>query len=98
MNLHRAHTEILILAVAAVMVLLVSVATKAPVQRVVAPQVSGQAVVPVSMQAPAEARAAAIQAVPATFQTISAPQTHSDSDWVRADSVEAPAKQTRWVF
>ncbi|OLU33946.1 hypothetical protein BVH03_03525 [Pseudomonas sp. PA15(2017)] len=98
MNLHRAHTEILILAVAAVMVLLVSVATKAPVQQVVAPQVSSQAVVPVSMQAPTEARAAAIQAVPATLQIVGAPKAHSDSDWVRADFVEAPAKQTRWVF
>ncbi|UQY36973.1 hypothetical protein K8U54_10970 [Pseudomonas fulva] len=98
MNLHRAHTEILILAVAAVMVLLVSVATKAPVQKVLAPQVSSQAVMPVSIEVPTDARPAAVHAVPATLQTISTPAAHSDSDWVRADSVEAPAKQTRWVF
>lgn len=98
MNLHRAHTEILILAVAAVMVLLVSVASKAPELKVMAPQVSSQAVMPVSDKVSTDARPAVIQAVPATLQTIGTPAAHSDSDWLRADAVEAPAKQTRWVF
>ncbi|WP_070884696.1 hypothetical protein J3Q00_01010 [Pseudomonas sp. D2-3] len=97
MNLHRAHTEVLILAVAAVLVLLVSVATKAPEQHVLTPQVSAQAVMPVSVEGWSEARPAAIHAA-ASLQTISASTAHSDSDWVRADSVEVPAKQTRWVF
>ena len=46
MNLHRAHTEILILALAAVLILFVSVATKTPEQRGLPPQVSSQAVMP----------------------------------------------------
>ena len=94
MNLHRAHTEILILAVVAVMILLVSVANKAPEPRALAPQPASQIAMPVSV----EARPAAIKAEPATLQTISAPKQTDDSDWVRADSVQAPAKQTRWVF
>jgi len=98
MNLHRAHTEILILVVAAVMVLLVGVATKAPEQQVMAPQVSSQALMPVSVKLASDARPAAIQAVPASLHSADAPPAHSDSNWVRADVVEAPAKQTRWVF
>lgn len=98
MNLHRAHTEILMLAVAAVMVLLVSVAGKAPELKVLAPQVSSQAVTPVSAKVLTDARPAMTQAVPASLQTVDTPASHSDSDWVRADAVEAPAKQTRWVF
>lgn len=96
MNLHRAHTEILILAVAAVMVLLVSIA-KAPEQKVIVPQVSTSLSVPVE-QAPVQASPAALRAVPASLHTVNAPAAHSDDDWVRADSVQAPAKQTRWVF
>ncbi len=98
MNLHRAHTEILILALAAVLILLVSVAAKTPEQRGLPPQVSSQAVMPVSVEASAAGRTAVIHAAPASLQTISTPAAHSDSDWVRADSVEVPAKQARWVF
>ena len=98
MNLHRAHTEILMLAVAAVVILLVSVAGKAPELKVMAPQVSSQAVMPVSAKVSNDARPAMIQAVPASLQTVDTPAAHNDSDWVRADVVEAPAKQTRWVF
>ena len=98
MNSHRAHTEILLLAVAAVLVLLVSLSTKAPVQAVMPAQVSSQSIAPVSAHVP-QAPAQAIQAKPATLQTISATNANTDdSDWVRADSVQAPAKQTRWVF
>lgn len=96
MNLHRAHTQILMLAVAAVMVLLVSIA-KAPEQKLAAPQVSTPISAPVE-QAPAQARSAALQAVPASLHTVSAPAAPRDDNWVRADSVQAPAKQTRWVF
>ncbi|KAB0546714.1 hypothetical protein F7R01_17650 [Pseudomonas argentinensis] len=94
MTLHRAHTEILILAVAAVMILLVSVANRAPEQRTLAPQAASQIAMPVSVNA----RPAAIRAEPASLQSVGAPKPSNDSDWVRADSVEAPAKQTRWVF
>lgn len=94
MNLHRAHTEILLLAVAAVMILLVSVASPAPEQRTLAPQASSQVATPVSVVA----RPAAIQAEPAALQGDNASKPSNDSDWVRADSVEAPVKQTRWVF
>lgn len=91
MNLHRAHTEILILAVAAVLVLFMSVSFKAPQSKAVEPQVSSQAHVPATVQP------AAVSAAPASFKTVSA-QTQSTGDWVRAETVEAPAKQTRWVF
>lgn len=91
MNLHRAHTEILILAVAAVLVLLMSVSFKAPQTKAVEPQVSSQAYVPATVQP------TAVHAAPASLQTVSAP-TQTTGDWVRADAVEAPAKQTRWVF
>ncbi|GLX15685.1 hypothetical protein Pstr01_39240 [Pseudomonas straminea] len=96
MNLHRAHTEILILAVAAVMVLLVSIAN-APEQKVAVPQVSTSISTPIE-QSPAKASPAALRAVPASLHTVSASTAHSEDDWVRADSVQAPAKQTRWVF
>lgn len=98
MNLHRAHTEILILALAAVLVLLVSVATKTSEPEVMAPQVSSQPFMPVSLEGFSQARPAAVHATPASLQAISTPSAHSDSDWLRADSVEVPAKQTRWVF
>lgn len=86
MNLQRAHTEILILAVAAVLVLLVSVSLKAPEPSAAEPQVSSQA------HEPATIRPAA---APASLQTVS---VQTSGDWVRIDAVEAPAKQTRWVF
>lgn len=93
MNLHRAHTEILILAVAAVLVLLLSVSFKAPQPQAVEPQVSSQVHVPVTVQP------AAVSVVPASFQTVSQTvSVQTTGDWVRADTVEAPVKQTRWVF
>lgn len=91
MNLHRAHTEILIIAVAAVLVLMMSVSFKAPQTKAVESPVSSQAHVPASVQP------AAASAAPASLQTVSA-QTQTTGEWVRAEAVEAPVKQTRWVF
>lgn len=90
MNLHRANTEILILAVAAVLVLMLSVSMKAPQSQAVAPQVSTHVITPAQVQL------AAVLAAPAALRTVSA--TTTESEWVRAEAVEAPAKQTRWVF
>ncbi|TBU75143.1 hypothetical protein [Phytopseudomonas daroniae] len=89
MNLQRAHTEILILAVAAVLILSMSVSLKAPEPKAAAPQVSSQAHVPAIIQP------ATVSAAPASLQTVSVQTT---GDWVRIEAVEAPAKQTRWVF
>ena len=89
MNLHRAHTEILILTVAAVLILLMSVSLKAPEPKVAVPQVSTQ------IQQPASYQPTAVHAAHASVQTVS---TQTTGDWVRAEAVEAPVKQTRWVF
>jgi len=93
MNLRRAHTEILILAVAlaaaAILVLSMSVSFKAPEPQAALPQAS------VQIHQSTLVKPAAVSAAPASLQTVSAQST---GDWVRAETVEAPAKQTRWVF
>lgn len=98
MNLHRAYNEILILAVAAVMVVLVGVA-KAPEPQDVVSRASALISATVE-RAPADVHQAAVQVVPASLQTVSASPlpSASDSEWLRAESIQAPVKQTRWVF
>ncbi|SDI67134.1 hypothetical protein SAMN05216588_12199 [Pseudomonas flavescens] len=87
MNIHRAHTEILILAVASVLVLLVSVSFKAPQAKLAEPQATSQ-----TRFQPAAAAAV----TQASLQIVSAQQ--ATGDWVRAEAVDAPVRQTRWVF
>lgn len=89
MNLHRAHIQMLILAVAAVVFLLMSVSLmKAPEPKAATVTVSSQV-------QQASFQYAAAHAASAGLQTVS---TQSTGDWVRADTVEVPVKQTRWVF
>lgn len=89
MNLHRAHTEILALAVAAVLILLSSVALNAPEAQMVAPQSVSQ------VQQQSHYQHAAVSGAAVSLQRVSSDST---GDWVRAEAVEAPVKQTRWVF
>lgn len=88
MNLHRAHIEILALAVAAVLILLLGVSLKAPEAKVTAAH-------GVSQVQQLHSQHAATGGAAASLQTVSADST---GDWVRAEAVEAPVKQTRWVF
>lgn len=90
MNLNRAHIQMLILAVAAVVFLLMSVSLmKAPEPKAAHVTVSSQVVQQASFQY------AAAHVTSSGLQTVS---TQGSGDWVRADTVEAPVKQTRWVF
>ncbi|TBU86491.1 hypothetical protein [Phytopseudomonas dryadis] len=82
MNQHRLYAESSFIAIAAVAALLLCV------WLVKAPlgQTSSQHFAATVVQ---------LQAAPAAAQTVS---TQASGDWLRADAVELPRQQTRWVF
>ncbi|TBV00475.1 hypothetical protein [Phytopseudomonas dryadis] len=50
---------------------------------------------PLGQTSSQQATVVQLQAAPAAAQTVS---TQASGDWLRADAVELPRQQTRWVF